>query len=315
MKKVLVTGGAGFIGSNLCNRLCKKYAVTAFDDLSLGKKENLAKAVKFIKGDVEKIHDLQALSEKYDYLVHLAGASCTFMFQEDLKAAMSNNILGFINVLDFARKTKVKKVLFASTSSIYGDNPTPFREDQAVTPPNFYSVAKLSMEHLAFVYHREYKTEIIAFRFLSVYGPKEEHKTRYANLVSQFLWNIYLDKPPVVYDDGLQERDLTNVADVCAGIELAIATPKKFGYTLFNIGSSKYYNLLEIIAKINQHLGKNIQPKHIKSPLKWTARRHLADLTKIQRELGYKPKYSLDQGIEEIIKNLEGRPKSSIPQV
>ena len=315
-KKILVTGGAGFIGSNLCNRIYQSgFNVSAFDNLSLGKKENLTSQIKFIKGDVEKIKDLNKLPDKYDFMVHLAGASCTFMFQEDLKAAMSNNILGFINILDYARKTGVKKVLFASTSSIYGDNPTPFTEDQQVIPPNFYSVAKHSMEHLANVYNREYGLEILSFRFLSVYGPKEEHKTRYANLVSQFLWNIWLDKTPVVYGDGLQERDLTNVADVCAAIQLAIETPKKFGHTIFNVGTSKNYNLHEIIEKINQRLGKNIQHKHIKSPLKWTARHHLADLTKIREALGYVPKYTLDQGIDEIAKNLEGRPKSTIPDV
>lgn len=315
MEKVLVTGGAGFIGSNLCKYLSEEYEVTAFDDLSLGKKENLTPEVKFVKGDVKNKKDLEKLPEKYDYIVHLAGASCTFMFQESLTWAMRTNIVGFINVLDYARETGVRKVLFASTSSIYGDNPTPFTEDQKVIPPNFYSVSKLAMEHLANVYNREYGTEIIAFRFMSVYGPGEEHKTRYANLVSQFIWNIITSKKPVVYGDGLQERDLTNVSDVAAAVKMAIETKKKYGFTVFNIGAAKQYNLLQIIEKINQHLGKNIKPEHIKSPLKWTARRHLGDLSKIKKELGYRPSYTLEQGIDEIIKNLQDRPKSSIPDV
>lgn len=314
MAKILVTGGAGFIGSNLCKHLAKKHQVTAFDNLSLGKKENLDKTVKFVKGDVENRQDLDKLPQKYDYIVHLAGASCTFMFQEDLFGAMRNNILGFVNVLEYARATKVKKVLFASTSSIYGDNPTPFTEDQKVMPPNFYSVGKYAMETLANVFNREYDSEIIAFRFMSVYGPKEEHKTRYANLVSQFIWNIYTDKQPVFYGNGKQERDLTNVADVVAGIELGINNKKKYGFTVFNIGSNKNYNLFEIIEKINQRLGKNIKPKLIKSPLKWTAKKHLGSLAKIKRELGYKPNYSLEQGIDEIIKNLP-KDKKKVPNV
>ena len=306
MSKILVTGGAGFICSNFSNMMAEKgHNVVAFDNLSLGKKENLSDKVTFIEGDVKNRADLEKAGTDFDYIVHLAASSSAPMFEKDLRGAFENNILGHLDVLNFARDTKVKKVLFASTSSIYGNNPTPLTEDQQVTPPNFYSVTKHAQEETSFVYSKRFELEIIGFRFMSVYGLNEKHKTTFANLVSQFIWGMANNEEPTLYGDGKQERDFTNVKDVVQGIELAMESNKKYGFTVFNIGTSESINLIQLVELINKVMGKNIQPKFVENPVKeGYVKNQLASLDKISSELNYKPTVRLEDGIKEIIDHL-----------
>lgn len=306
MAKILVTGGAGFIGSNFCNLMAQKgHDVTAFDNLSLGKQSNLTDKVNFVQGDVNKEEDLKKAGEDFDYIVHLAASSSAPMFAENMYYAYQNNVAGHVRVMQFAKKIGVKKMLFASTSSIYGNNPTPLTEDQQVTPPNHYSVTKFAQEGASRVFSKAEGLEIIAFRFMSIYGLNEGHKTTFANLVSQFIWSMNKDEQPILYGDGTQERDFTNVKDVCQGIELAMNTEKKYGFTIFNIGTHKAINLLELVKLINNALGKNIQPKLIPNPVKeGYVKSQLASIEKITDELGYKPTVELEEGIKEIIDNL-----------
>jgi UDP-glucose 4-epimerase len=196
--------------------------------------------------------------------------------------------------------------MFASTSSIYGNNPIPLTENQSVTPPNFYSVTKHAQEEFSRVYAQRFGLEVIAFRFMSIYGLNEGHKTTFANLVSQFIWDMAKDKSPVLYGDGLQERDFTNVKDVIQGIELAMHTDKKYSFNVFNIGTHKSINLIELVELINKAMGKKIKPEFIENPVKeGYIKNQLADLNKISSELGYKPTIELEDGIREIVNALE----------
>jgi len=306
MAKILVTGGAGFIGSNFCNLMAKKgHEVTALDNLSLGVKENLIPEVNLIVGDVRKREDLEKVGY-VDYIVHLAASSSAPMFDNDLRGAFENNILGHIDVLNYARDIKAKKVMFASTSSIYGNNPTPLTEDQLVIPPNYYSVTKFTQEGTSRVFSAKHDLEIIAFRFMSVYGPNEGHKKVYANVLSQFIWEMAKGKPAILYGDGTQERDFTNVRDVCQGIELAMNSEKKYGFNIFNIGTATAISLNELVGIINKVMGKDIPPQLIPNPLKGIyIKTQLAGIEKISTELGYKPSVSLEEGIKEIVDNLD----------
>lgn len=306
MAKILVTGGAGFIGSNFSNMMAEKdHDVTAFDNLSLGKQENLSDKVNFVQGDVNKEEDLLRAGENFDYIVHLAASSSAPMFAADMYWAYQNNICGHIRVMQYAKKTNVKKMLFASTSSIYGNNPTPLTEDQDVVPPNHYSVTKFAQENASRVFNKAEGLEIVGFRFMSVYGLNEGHKTTFANLVSQFIWAMNNDERPVLYGDGTQERDFTNVKDVCQGIELAMNNEKQYGFTVFNIGTQSCINLLQLVELINKAMGKNIEPELIENPVKeGYVKSQLADITKISTELGYKPTVELEEGIKEIVENL-----------
>ena len=307
MAKILVTGGAGFIGSNFCNLMVKKgHDVTAFDNLSLGVKENLVPEVKLVVGDVKNRAELESAGMDFDYIVHLAASSSAPMFVDHLRDSMENNIMGHLDVLNFARDIKAKKVMFASTSSIYGNNPTPLTEDQFVLPPNFYSVTKHSQESMSRVYSQIYGLEIIAFRFMSVYGPNEGHKKVFANVLSQFIWGMAKDKPAILYGDGKQERDFTNVADICQGIEKAMNNEKKYGFNIFNIGTATAVNLIDLVSIINKVMGKNIPPQLIENPIKsGYIRTQLAGIDKISTELGFAPSVGLEEGIKEIVDNLD----------
>ena len=307
MAKILVTGGAGFIGSNFCNLMVKKgHDVTAFDNLSLGVQSNLVPEVKFVKGDVKNRAELESAGTDFEYIVHLAASSSAPMFVDHLRDSIENNIMGHLDVLNFARDIKAKKVMFASTSSIYGNNPTPLTEDQFVLPPNFYSVTKHSQESMSRVYSQVYGLEIIAFRFMSVYGLNEGHKKIFANVLSQFIWGMAKDKPAVLYGDGKQERDFTNVKDICQGIELAMNTEKRYGFNIFNIGTATAVNLLDLVATINKVMGKDIAPQCIENPIKsGYIKTQLAGIDKISSELGFKPSVSLEDGIREIVENLD----------
>jgi len=306
MAKILVTGGAGFIGSNLCNILSEKgNEMVAIDNLSLGRTENLSSKVKFVKGDVNKMEDLKRAGTDFDFIVHLAASSSAPMFSQDMYWAYQNNVAGHVRVMLYAKEIGAKKLLFASTSSIYGNNPTPLTEDQQVTPPNHYSVTKLAQEGASRVFSKAEGLEIIAFRFMSIYGLHEEHKATFANLVSQFIWAMARDEAPVLYGDGTQERDFTNVRDVVQGIELAIKTDKKYGFTIFNIGTQTSISLIELVEMINKIMGKNIKPKFIPNPVKeGYVKSQLADISKISKELGYRPTVNLEDGIREIYENL-----------
>lgn len=307
MAKILVTGGAGFIGSNLSNGLVKQgHEVVVFDNLSLGVESNLEEGVRFVEGDVNKLEDLRKAGDSFDYIVHLAASSSAPMFLEDLHYAFENNICGHIRVMEFAKEVGAKKFLFASTSSIYGNNPTPLHEDQAVVPPNYYAVTKYAQEGVSKSFAKLNDLEIVAFRFMSVYGLYEDHKKNFANLVSQFIWMMRRGDEPTLYGDGTQERDFTNVKDVCQGIEKAMWKEKKYGFTVFNIGTAMSINLIDLVALINKVMGTNVPPKFIPNPVKeGYVKTQLASLDKIKSELGYEPSVSLEDGIREIVENLE----------
>lgn len=306
MERVLVTGGAGFIGSNFCNLNKNKFEITALDNLFLGDEDNLDKEIKFIKGDACKMEDLEKVG-KVDYVVHLAGTSSAPMFMGDgFIRGYVNSIQSFATVLEWARKNGTKKVVYASTSSLYGNNPLPLLETQVVTPINHYSVTKKVYEDCARCYNKVYpEMDIIGFRFMSVYGPNEEAKGIYANLISQFCWDIGRDLVPVIYGDGTQTRDFTNVRDVVQGLTLAIEHKEKLGADVFNIGTGKGTMVNEVVDALNKAFGKNIQPKHIENPVKENyVVGQYADIGKIQRVLGYKPTVKLEDGIREQAENL-----------
>lgn len=309
MAKILVTGGAGFIGSNFSNMMAEKgHEVVAIDNLSLGVVENLSDKVKFIKGDVNQREDLESAGGNFDYIVHLAASSSAPMFSEDMYWAYQNNVCGHIRVMQFAKDIGVKKFMFASTSSIYGNNPVPLTEDQEVVPPNHYSVTKFAQEGASRVFSKAENMEIIAFRFMSVYGINEDHKKTFANLASQFTWDILNGKQPELYGDGTQKRDFTNVKDVVQGIELAMNTDKKYGFIIFNIGTNKAITLVELVELINKVAGTDIKPKFVENPVReGYVRTQLADISKISKELGFEPKVELEEGLKEIIDKLKSK--------
>ena len=311
-KRILVTGGAGFIGSNFCNAHSEAYDIIALDNLLLGDQQHLSPSVKFVEGDAANRETLDALGQ-FDYIVHFAGTSSAPMFHKDIVDSYRNSILSFLEVLEYANRSGAKKVLFASTSSLYGNTTPPLTEDQPPVPTNHYSVTKIAMENISVCYHHTHPAlEIIGFRFMSVYGPHEEHKGVYANLISQFVWGMMRNEQPIIYGDGTQTRDFTNVIDVVQGITLAMETDKHIGNDIFNIGTGTPLAVLELVRVINKVIGTEIKPRHIENPVTENyIRTQQADITKIQSTLGFAQSISLEDGIRHLVEEHRNKNQKS----
>ena len=300
--KILITGGAGFIGSNLVEELVRLgNEVVVLDNFFLGSIENLS-AVKnkitVVRGDIRDEKTVMDAARGADYIFNEAAASSSPMFMKDLRGSTAVNIDGFINVLNAARKNDAT-VIYASTSSMYGNNPPPLKEDMKVISPNFYAATKVAGEDIARVYSKEYDIITIGLRYMSVYGPHEKAKGIFANLVSQFLWAMQKNEQPVIYGDGNQTRDFVFVGDVVNAHLLAMKF--KNGGEIFNVGTGKATSLNQLVITLNKILGKNIKTKYIKMPVKNYINTQLADISKAKRMLGYAPKYSLEDGIKIIL--------------
>lgn len=303
--KVLVTGGCGFIGSNLAKALVEKgHDVAVLDAFVLGRMENISAIkdkIKLVKGNVRDEELVGRAMKGIDIVFHQAAASSSGMFKTDLKGSVSVNINGTLNLLKAAAENSVKRFIYASTSSMYGNNKPPLREDMFVLPPNFYSATKLMKEYFALMFSQEYGLETVGFRYMSVYGPNESGKGGYANLVTQFLQAMQRNEQPVIYGDGRQTRDLTYVKDVVQANMLAMETEKTMLGEVFNVGTGRAVSLNELVAAINTILGKSIMPKHVEMPVKGYIFTQQADISRINKVLGYRPKYSLEEGISDMI--------------
>lgn len=308
MKRALITGGAGFIGSNTARHLTAAgWQVTALDDLSLGRASNLPENVPLIRADVADA-DVWPRVPPADAIVHLAGASSAPMFPGNLADCFQNNVVGFIRVLEWARSVGVRRVVYASTSSVYGNVPPPLREAGPLDIPNFYAVSKYCMEQIARMYDVQYGLDVVGLRFMSVYGPFEDHKGQFANLVSQFIWDVEAGRAPVIYGDGTQTRDFTNVGDIAQGIRRVLEHEKSLGCAVFNVGTSEATPLTELVALIGELMARDVTPEHIVNPVKkGYVQSQLADITQISETLGYRPTIALREGIEEILRWRAGR--------
>ncbi|MDE1828394.1 MAG: NAD-dependent epimerase/dehydratase family protein [Candidatus Micrarchaeota archaeon] len=293
---VVVTGGAGFIGSNLAERLSKENNVTIIDTLHSGSLENL-EAIKdkvtFIKaraGEIEKF------AKAPDLIFHLGMYSSTPMYRED-NMRVAEVVEDSVRLFRYAADKKVK-VVFASSSSIYNGHKMPYREESFPFVTDFYTEARYFAERIAELYHNMEGLDAIGLRLFAVYGPHERAKKTFANLVSQFMWSLLEDKPPIVYGDGTQTRDFTYVDDI---VDAFLLATRQSGYDVFNAGTSKNYTMNELVSKLNAAMGKNIAPKYIETPIKNYVTGTLADTTKSERVLGFKAKVTLDEGIERLL--------------
>lgn len=253
----------------------------------------------FVEGDVRdaelifkivKEHEIEAIS-------HQAAVSSAPMFVPDPREGVEANIQGFLNVLEAARRFNIKKVVYASTSSIYNILPPPHREDMHVQPRTFYEYSLWMREHAAKIYYDLHGIETIGLRYFSIYGTREQHKGKYANIVSQFLWKMMKGEAPVIFGDGTQTRDFTYVKDVAEANIIAIEK-KGLGGEVFNIGTGKETTFNEIVQLLNKVLGTNIQPQYVPNPIKNYVYRTQADTTKAEKQLGFKAKTTLEEGIK-----------------
>ena len=298
--KILVTGGAGFIGSNLVHDLVDEdHEVIVVDNLSTGSLYNISDIIdkiKFIKtscAEVSKIEDLKGLDGIYHY-----GIPSTTQLYRDDRSLVGQAVNEFIEILELGKREDCK-VVYASSSSVYNGNIPPFHEEMTVHIKDFYTEARYLMERVAKLYNDFYGVRSVGFRFFSVYGHREEAKKNFANLVSQFMWDMKKEKPPLIYGDGTQTRDFTYVDDINCGFKLGMK--KNIDCDVFNLGTGRCYSLNELVNILNEVLDTDIKPVYKENPIQNYVQETLADASKAREHFGFEPRVHLKEGIEKII--------------
>ena len=298
MMKALVTGGAGFIGSNLVAAIFDKYEVTVLDNFHTGSMSNLdlvRSDVMVIKGSC---NDCLAFNLKPDVIYHLGIPSSSPMYKSN-PMLVGEAINGMIAIMELAKRSGTRKVVIASSSSLYNGIPTPHREDASILVTDYYTEARLCIERVAQLYNKLYGIDYAALRFFSVYGPHERAKGLYANMVSQFLWTMQMGNAPVIYGDGTQTRDFIFVKDVTQALVMAAWS----GTGVFNLGTGKSYSFNHVVDLLNKKLGTSLKPVYKENPIRNYVLDTQADTSKM-KALGFEAKWSLEEGIEQIMKHV-----------
>ena len=302
----LITGGAGFIGSHVCERLLQgSHSVWAFDDLNdfyapelkrqnLHDLQALAKPFEFVHGDLVDCGALEELfsSVKFDQVIHLAARAGVRPSLEAPALYQRVNVEGTVNLLEAARHHGVKKIIIASSSSVYGVNSkVPFSEkDPIFTPISPYAASKLACEALGHVYHHVYGFDIVMLRFFTVYGPRQRPDLaiyKFARLISS-------GQAIPVFGDGASARDYTYISDTLQGI--IACTRKEFGYQIYNLGESQTVNLNRLIELLENALGRKALIQRL-PPQPGDVPLTCADITKARDQLGYQPQIQIEQGL------------------
>ncbi len=311
MEKALVTGGAGFIGSNIVEELVEKgLDVVVLDDLYLGSEHNLSNVeddIEFFNGSVLDEDILSESIEGCDIVFHQAAKSSSPMHQEDPVQGARVNIEGFINTAEAAIDEGIDKIVYASTSSMYGSVDAPHSEDQDSVPTNHYTASKMSRERYAQSYSYNNKIQTTGLRYFSVYGPHEKAKGEFANIVTQFLWKMNNGERPVIWGDGTQTRDLTYVKDIAKANILAAEEKDELDGEIINVGTGKDFSFNEVVDYLNNELGTDIEPKYIENPRDKYVQKTKADLSKAEKLLGYEPSYSFKEGLRKTVNYYRNR--------
>jgi UDP-glucose 4-epimerase len=296
----LVTGGAGFIGSNLVEELLKAGEdVVVLDNMHTGSPGNLEGLEGSLKLIRASCNDLPGMDLHPEKIYHLGIPSSSPMYKKN-PYLVGEALNGFTAVFELAKKSGAR-VVYASSSSLYNGLLPPHREDMTIQVADYYTEARLAMERMAELYKRLFDVSSVGMRFFSVYGPKEEAKKEYANMVTQFLWEMRDGKTPVIFGDGSQTRDFTYVKDVVRALQLAM---KSDYHGILNVGTGKAYSFNDVIAILNQKLGSDARPKYMENPIKNYVLHTLADTTKTEKVIDFKAQNTLETGIDEIIKYL-----------
>jgi UDP-glucose 4-epimerase len=299
MVKCLVTGGAGFIGSHLVEGLLEQgHQVRVLDDFSTGKPGNLqaVQQVEIVKGSITDLPAVAAALKGMDWVCHMAALPSVQRSVEEPAATHEVCATGTLNVLDAARKAGVRRVVYAASSSAYGDTPGSIRtEDDPVAPLSPYAAAKLAGEHYCRCFTTVYGLETVRLRFFNIFGPRQDARSPYSGVIALFVGAMSAGRTPTVHGDGLQSRDFTYVANAVQAVIKAAQAPAAVG-NVYNVGNGASTSVLDLVRHLNQLLGSNIQPQF--GPARSGDVRHSqADISRARRDLGYEPAISFPEGL------------------
>jgi nucleoside-diphosphate-sugar epimerase len=304
MATYLVTGGAGFIGSNIVEELVRRgEAVRVLDNFSTGRRENITpflKDIDLIEGDLRHLDTVRQATEGVDYILHHGAVPSVPKSIDNPLDTDEANVRGTLNLLVAARDAGVKRVVYASSSAVYGNTLTlPKTEGMKPAPLSPYAVSKLAGEHYCQVFCQVYGLETVALRYFNVFGPKQDPTSQYAAVIPKFITAMLRGEQPVIHGDGEQSRDFSYVINVVQANLLAATAPDVEGQ-VFNIACGQRYNLLELVATINWILDADITPVHTE-PRVGDVRHSLADIARAEEMLGYQVEVEFKEGLRRLI--------------
>lgn len=304
MARFLVTGGAGFIGSALVNRLVELgHAVRVLDDFSTGFRHNLESCldrIEVIEGSVAEPTDCRAGAQDVDYVLHQAAIPSVQRSVDDPVSSTKANVNGTLNMLLAARDARVKRLVFASSSSVYGESEVlPKVETMREDPLSPYALTKLAGEKYCGVFYRIYGLSTVALRYFNVFGPRQDPHSQYSAVISRFVDAALQGRRPTVYGDGEQSRDFTYVENVVEANLLACFAEAASGMA-FNVGTGQEYTLNDLLRFLAAIVGHSIDPIYSEARL-GDVRHSQAAIERARRTLGYEPKVSFKEGLERTV--------------
>jgi UDP-glucose 4-epimerase len=307
----LVTGGAGFIGSNIVEELVRRgERVKVLDNLLTGKASNVegvGSHIQFIQGDIRDLEGLRREFAGVDYVIHQAALPSVPRSVQSPVESHECNATGTLNVLVAARDAGVKRVVYASSSSVYGNSPTlPKREDMPTSPMSPYAVNKLAGENYCKAFTLVYGLPTVSLRYFNVFGPRQDPTSQYAAVIPAFISTMLQGEQPVIYGDGEQSRDFTYVDNVVAANLLACTSEGGVGEAM-NIALGDRISLLQLVEKINAILGTNIEPR-FEEERKGDVKHSMADVSKAREALKFEPVVSFDEGLRRTVEYLRAQP-------
>lgn len=304
MAKYLVTGGAGFIGSNVVRKLLELgHEVRVLDNFLTGKRENLtdiSNDITLIEGDIRDLDVLKQASEDIDYVLHTAALPSVPRSVANPLLSHEINMNGTLYVLEAARQQGVKRVVFSSSSSVYGNTPTlPKHEEMPVNPLSPYAAHKAAGEFYCRVYFTIYKLETVCLRYFNVFGPRQDPKSQYAAVIPRFITALQTGGQPTIYGDGKQSRDFTYIDNVIAANISASTAPDAAGEVI-NVACGSRITVNELAHRIGKLLGKEVNP-HYDPPRSGDVKHSLAEISKAQKLLNYSHLIDIDSGLQRTI--------------
>ncbi|MCG2676111.1 SDR family oxidoreductase [bacterium] len=301
--KFLVTGGAGFIGSHIVEELVRrKEKIRVLDNFSTGKRENIApflKEIELIEGDIRESKIVKKAMKGVDYVLHQAALPSVPRSIKDPVTTNEVNVLGTLNILMAAKEAGLKKVVYASSSSVYGDTPNlPKGENMQPSPLSPYALSKLAGEEYSKLFFSLYGLETIILRYFNVFGPRQDPTSQYAAVIPKFISLILKGERPTVYGDGEQSRDFTYVLNVVDANLLATTSQTKRG--IFNIACGKRITVNKLVKGLNKIMNTDIEPLYT-NPRPWDVKHSQADISKAKEALGYKIGVDFEEGLRKTV--------------
>lgn len=305
---VVVTGGAGFIGSHLVEALVGEgRRVRVVDNLSTGKRDNLAHVrgeFEFVEGDLADFPTARQALEDAEFVFHQAAVPSVPRSVREPLLAHASGPSATLNVLEAARLAGARRVMFAASSSAYGDTEElPKHEAMLPNPLSPYAAGKLSGEHYVAVYARTMGLDGVSLRYFNVFGPRQDPGSPYSGVISLFARAMSEGRRPTIYGDGLQTRDFTYVANVVQANLLAMRSEAPLGGTVFNVGTGRRISLRDLVSALNATLGTSLEPE-LREPRRGDVRDSQASLERITKTLGYHPRVDFEEGLRQTVHSL-----------